>query len=62
MPPAIIAQLVLAALEVWRNHQGKGADWMPTPADWSALRAEVEGATIEKLHADAAARKAARDS
>ena len=59
MSPALsaTAQLLLLALEVYRNHANKPPEWTPTAADWAALKSEVQAATIEQLHADAAARR-----
>lgn len=41
MPPAIIAQLVLAGLEIWRIQANHPPDWIPTADDWNALKLDV---------------------
>jgi hypothetical protein len=53
------AQLLLAALEIYKIHANKPPEWVPKPEDWRALTAEVELATIDKLHAEAKARREA---
>jgi len=49
---AIVAQVMLAAMELYRNHYGLAADWVPTAQDvadmiaknneWSAKKYEDE--------------------
>lgn len=58
-----IAQLLVAALEVYRTHHAKPADWVPTAEDWNGIIAEAELYTAERFKEEArAALKASSSS
>lgn len=54
-PTLVIAAEVLRfALEIYRRHAGKPADWLPTPEDWQALEQDVRLHSAAHFHRQAA--------
>lgn len=51
----LIAQGLLLALDLYRNHNGLAADWVPTEDDWNQLESEVEVMTAQSFKDEARA-------
>lgn len=50
-----MAQGLLLALELYRNHNNLSKDWRPTEEDWDQLESEVEVMTAQKFKDEAKA-------
>lgn len=51
----LIAQGLLLALELYRNHNGLSEDWVPTQEDWDTLESEVGSYTAQRFKDEAKA-------
>lgn len=52
---SLLAQALLLALEIYRNHKDLPPDWVPTTADLDILKLEVEAMSAEKFKEEARA-------